>query len=253
MEELSDLIILLDDSRYAIYSVKFLIVGVPNEVLKYFSTSKNPSSVGNRIEELPRVTGLAKKQVEKFVELGFEKYLKISFKDDQKAKLIQHIFDITLGVPQRIHEICECIAYEIEDNNFVYNENLLDKADNSWLFKGLRECYSVIEKYMNSSETTEGRRNQVLYAIGKSDTHQYSTNKIGEVISSEFPDNSPESNSGIGQVLAYLSKGENPILTKTSTNNFYVICDPRYLMCIRVVLYKDKASNQVKKKEFKVH
>lgn len=253
MSELSDIIILLDDSIYAKYLVKFLIVGVPNEVLKYFSSTKNPSSVGNRIEELPRVTGLSDRQIGRFIELGFNKYLNISLTDDQKEMLTQHIFNITLGVPQRMHEICECIAYEIEDNNYVFDETLLEKADSKWLFKGLRECYSVIEKHMNSSETLEGRRNQVLYAIGKSNTHQYSTNKIGEIISAEFPNSSPESNSGIGQVLGYLSKGDNPILTKTSSNNFYVICDPRYLMCIRLVLYKDKASDQVKKKEFKIH
>lgn len=53
MDELADIIILLDDERYSKYNVKFLLVGVPCGVIEYFSKSKNRSSVGNRITELP--------------------------------------------------------------------------------------------------------------------------------------------------------------------------------------------------------
>jgi hypothetical protein len=58
MEELADIVILLDDEQYAKYSIKFLVVGVPNGVLEYFAKTKNLESVSNRIEELPKVSGL---------------------------------------------------------------------------------------------------------------------------------------------------------------------------------------------------
>lgn len=147
MDELSDIIILLDDERYARYQVKFLIVGVPNEVIQYFSSVKNPSSVGNRIEEIPRVTGLDYKQVLELVERGFVKYLKVNLSEIEKKRLSRHIFDVTLGVPQKIHEYCIKLGYLIEDNNWEYKLELLDDADHQWLLQGLRESYAVIDGY----------------------------------------------------------------------------------------------------------
>jgi len=253
MEELSDILILLDDSDYAAHQVKFLIVGVPSEVLQYFSSAKNPASVGNRIEEVPRVAGLEYLQTLDLVGRGFEKYLKVEIPDIQKKRLSRHIYEVTLGVPQRIHEYCECLAYIVEDNDWAYEPEYMEQADHAWLLKGLRVSYTLIEKQLNSEETSDGRRNQVIYAFGKLATHQIDTARIGEVIAAEFPSSSPDSKSGIGQVLAYLTKGENPILKKISNSNSYSLCDPRYLMCIRIMLFKDPETEQVRKKGFKVN
>ena len=252
MGELSDIIILLDDERYAKYKIKFLIVGVPNEVIRYFSSAKNPSSVGNRIDEIERVASLEYLQVLDLVNRGFNDYLKVNIPDIQTKRLSRHVYDITLGVPQRIHEYCECMAYSIEDNKWVYSHDLMDVADFKWLKKGLRECYSVIEACLNSEETTDGRRNQVIYALGRHAVHQVDTTKIGETIVEEFPNTAPDSNSGIGQVLAYLSKGQNPIVRKIPNSNSYSVTDPRYLMCIRIILYKDMETETVRKKVFKI-
>ena len=253
MNELSDIIILLDDAEHAKFQVKFLVVGVPSEVLQYFSAVKNPASVGNRIEEIPRITGLSYLQVLDLVERGFKKYLKVDIPDTQKRRLSRHIHDVTLGVPQRIHEYCECLAYELDDNDWIYKQELLDKADEAWLLKGLRECYALIEKHLNSEETLDGRRNQVIYSLGKLATHEIDTGLIGEVIAAEFPNSSPDSNSGIGQVLGFLSKGKNPVIKRITNSNAYTLCDPRYLMCIRLMLYKDPETERVKKIGFKIH
>ncbi len=253
MGELSDIVILLDDSRYAKHNVKFLIVGVPNEVLQYFSTAKNPSSVGNRIEEIPRITGLDYPQVLDLIKRGFEEHLLIDMSETQIKRLSRHVYNVTLGVPQRIHEFCECLAYSIEDNDWIYTPDLLEKSDFDWLQKGLRESYSLIDKQLNSEGTLDGRRNQVIYSIGMLSTHHITTNKIGEVINKEFPNTCPDSNSGIGQVLANLSKRENRMLKKISNSESYALCDPRYLMCIRIMLYKDLETEKVKKKGFRLN
>lgn len=253
MSELSDIIILLDDERYAKYKVKFLIVGLPNDVISYFSSAKNTSSVGNRIDEIERVMGLTYLQVLDLVQRGFQDYLKIDIPETQVKRLSRHIFDITLGVPQRIHEYCEYLAYQLEDSSWEYKPELMDSADWKWLKKGLRECYSVIDACLNSDETADGRRNQVIYALGINATHQIDTTKIGETVTEEFPNTAPDSNSGIGQVLAYLSKGENPIVLKIPNSNSYSVTDPRYLMCIRVILYKDQETETVRKKVFKIN
>jgi hypothetical protein len=253
MSELSDIIILLDDSRYSQYNVKFLIVGVPNQVLEYFSSAKNPASVGNRIQEISRVAGLLPGQVVTFSEKGFLKHLNVNIGDTQLKRLARHVYDITLGVPQRMHEYCEGLSYIIEDNKWEYQANLLEHADFNWLRKGLRENYSVIEAYLNSDETTNGRRNQVIYALGKIAHHQVNTITIGKQIEKEFPNNAPESKSGIGQVLSHLAKGEKPVLKKITNSSSYSLTDPRYLMCIRIMLYKDEESENVRKKLFKLN
>ncbi|MFC3022682.1 AAA family ATPase [Vibrio zhugei] len=252
MDELSDIIILLDDERYAKYKVKFLIVGVPNEAIRYFSSSKSSSSVGNRIEEISRVTGFDYQQVLELFERGFVNQLKVELTETQTRRLAVHIFNITLGIPQRVHEYCEVLAYEIEDNDWQYNTQLIEEADQAWLLRGLRESYSTIEKYLNSDETSEGRRNQVIYALGKNSAHQIDTNKIGEIIRKEFPSTAPDSNSGIGQVLSFLSKGDNPVLHKISNSNAYAFTDPRYIMCIRIMLYKSEGTEAVHKKGFSI-
>lgn len=253
MSELSDIIVLLDDDRYAQYDVKFLIVGVPNDAIKYFSSSKSIASVANRIEEIERVSGFEEKQVLDLVVRGFIQELSIKISLAECKDLSTHIFKITLGIPQRVHEYCESLAYQVEDNDWNYDKSLIEKADKAWLLKGLRESYSIIDKCLNSDETSEGRRNQVIYALGLNSSHQIDTNKIGEIIQSEFPKTKPESNSGVGQVLSYLTKGDTPILHKISNSNSYSFTDPRYIMCIRLMLFKDIETEAIKKKGFKVN
>ncbi len=177
----------------------------------------------------------------------------MKFRRPSLKRLSRHIYDITLGVPQRIHEYCECLAYLIQDNDWEYNSELLENSDQEWLLKGLRESYTLIEKHLNSIETSDGRRNQVIYAIGLLSIHQIDTNKIGEVIKEQFPKSCPDSNSGIGQVLANLTKGKKPILKNIPNSNFYGLTDPRHLMCIRVMLHKDPETEQVRKRGFKVN
>jgi len=249
--ELSDIIILLDDERYAKFNIKFLIVGLPNQVIEYFSTSKNTTSVANRVEETYRVQGLDASQVRELVRHGFERQLNVTISKGQLKILYRHINNITLGVPQRIHEYCEGLSYLLEDNKWEYDASLLNNADFEWLRKGLRECYSIVDVFLNSDETSNGRRNQVIYALGQSSLHEVNTRKIGKCIKEEFPMTAPKSNSGIGQVLSNLAKGKNPILRKVSKSDAYTFSDPRYLMCIRLMLHKDEENEQVIKKGFK--
>ena len=253
MGELSDILILLDDDEFAAYKVKFLLIAVPNEVLQYFSHAKNPSSVGNRIDEIPRITGLSGLQVRDFTERGFVKNLKVKIPERDIKSLSRHIYTITLGIPQRMHEYCEGLAYCIEDNNWNYKSELLEDADYMWLQKGLRECYTVVESHLNSDETSDGRRNQVIYALGRISTHQIDTQQIAAVISQDFPKNKPDSNSGIGRVLSHLCRGDKPILKKLSSSSFFVFTDPRYLMCIRIMLCIEPNTERVRKKAFRLN
>jgi len=249
MDELADIVILLDDNRYAACNINLLIVGIPNGVLQYFSETKNLESVSNRIQEIQKVGGLDSGQVMEIVRKGFSQ-LSINITGQTLIELSDHVWSVTLGIAQRVHEYCECLAYEVEDNDWKYEKSLLNKADFSWLRQGLRQSYQVVESHLNSRETTVARRNQVIYCIAKTRRHQFDSNDIDALIRKEFPDTVPVTNMGIGSILGELAKGETPLVNKSSKSNSYTIRDPRYLMCIRIALYKDQESKKVVKKKF---
>ena len=250
MHEIADILILLDDSQYAKFKTKFLIVGVPNGVIEYFSKTKNIESVSNRIEELRNVTGLSPNQVEEVITKGLIGALKIKLSPAQLSEISKHVHHVTMGVAQRIHEYCEKLAYKISDNNWIYSTNLLHLTDIDWLSIGLRQSYAVIEPHLNSRNTTIARKNQVIYSIGKVNSHQFDSSVIEQIIKNEFPSTIPEANMGIGHILAELSTANTPLLKRNNKTNTYQVLDPRYVMCIRVILIKD-SENKVVKRSFK--
>ncbi|MCC5882497.1 MAG: AAA family ATPase [Halomonas sp.] len=251
MNELADIIILLDDNRYAECEVNFLIVGTPANVLEYFSKTKNSESVANRIQEVDKVNNLDSFQVEQIVRKGFS-LLQVSLSDSQVLGLADYVMKVTLGIAQRVHEYCEYLAYEIEDNDWHYDDSLLEQADVAWLKTGLRKSYQVIEGHLNSRATAVARRNQVIFCIGSISKHNFDSNHIDYMVRSIFPSTVPATNMGIGSILSELSSGVSPLLKRHASSNSYSIRDPRYLMCIRLALYKDPSSEKVIKKGFKI-
>lgn len=238
MDELADILILLDDERYGKYNIKFLIVGVPNGVLEYFAKTKNLESVANRIEELPKVAGLNVPMVRTLVKTGFNDLLKFRLNDAAIGRISGHVHHVTLGVAQRVQEYCEKLAYNLEDNRNIFDVSLLSKTDFDWLRLGFREAYTVVESHLNSKRTTIARRNQIIYCIGKITSHQLDSVKVTEKLIEEFPHTTSERNMGIGSILAELTSGNSPLLRKNPNTSEYRICDPRYIMCIRVMLKK---------------
>jgi hypothetical protein len=249
MDELADIVILLDDSRYAACNVNILIVGIPNGVLQYFSQTKNVESVANRIREIQKVDGFDSGQVMEVIRKGFSQ-LQIPITGNTLISLSDHVHDITLGIAQRVHEYCEALAYEIEDNEWRYESPLLDKADHEWLMQGLRQCYQVVEGHLNSRATAVARKNQVIYCLAKISGHQFETSDIDLLIRKEFPTTVPATNMGLGSIFTVLSSGNSPLIVKSDNANIYNIKDPRYLMCIKIMLYKDQSAEQVVKKKF---
>lgn len=249
MTELADIIILLDDSRYAACNINILIVGIPNGVLQYFRETKNSESVSNRISEIEKVAGLDSGQVMEVIRKGFEQ-LDILTTGATLIEISNHVWDVTLGIAQRVHEYCEVLAYAIEENDWKYKSSLLKEADKHWLLQGLRQSYQVVEGHLNSRETAVSRRNQIIFCIAKIRSHQFDSSVIDRLIRKEFPETIPETNMGIGSILSELSKNTNPLLNKSESANIYSIRDPRYLMCIRVMLYKDPTRQKVIKRDF---
>lgn len=214
MEELADVVILLDDEQYAMYNIKFLVVGVPNGVLEYFAKTKNLESVSNRIEELPKVSGLTQAMVSTLIKTGFNDLLKVGLSVAYVEEISKHVHHVTMGVARRVQEYCEKLAYQIEDGRGIFRSELLQKADRDWLLLGMRQGYTVVESHLNSKRTTIARRNQVIYCIGKVKSHQIDSGKVTDKVKEEFPGTVSETNMGIGSILADLATGESPFLRK---------------------------------------
>lgn len=249
MEELANIVILLDDARYARNSVNFLIVGVPNDVLNYYAKTENLDSVANRIEEITKVSGLKVEQVAEIINKGFSQ-LEVTLDAAQRLLICNHTFNVTLGIPQRVHEYCEALSYVLEDASWQFDEKMFRDADLLWLKKGLRKSYSVIQYHLNSRDTTVARRNQVLYAIGKITTQHFDSGTVDDLIRRIFPATVPSTNMGIGTILSELSSGSSPVLGRTEKGNEYYVTDPRYVMCIRLMLYVDNITKKVCKRGF---
>lgn len=250
MDELADILILLDDERYAQYKIKFLIVGIPNGILEYFARTKNLESVSNRLEELPKVTGLNLPMVHTLLKNGLNNLLKFNISEPSLKLISNHVHNITMGVAQRVHEYCEKLAYLIQDSKAGFLDVHLNETDSKWLLVGMRQAYTVIESHLNSRRTTIARRNQVLYCIGKLKTHQINSAKIADHSCIEFPSQTTSTNMSIGSILTELASGESPLLQKNPKTNEYRVCDSRYIMCIRTMLVKDASSNTVLKRQF---
>ncbi len=254
MKELANIVLLLDDDRYAAYRIKLLIVGVPNGVLEYFERIENASSVANRIEELPKVNSLNAPGVKTIVKTGFNEMLGFGFSPDDIQVCGVHVHEVTLGVAQRVHEYCEKLAYQIETSRkaALSRPSLAEHiraADTDWLRVGLRHAYTVVEAHLNNRRTTIARRNQVIYCLAKIKIHQFDAKKMEDLIRQEFPMN-VSANMGVSAILNDLSTGSNPMLKKTLNTSDFRVADPRYIMCIRTVLMKDEETGNVSKKSF---
>lgn len=251
MNELADIIILLDDSRYADCNINFLIVGIPNGVLQYFRETKNSDSVANRIQEIRRVDSLHSGQVMEIVRKGFSQ-LKITVTGANLTEIANHVAEVTLGIAQRVHEYCESLAYEVSENGWRYDKKLLEKANQQWLLEGLRHSYQVMEGHLNSRETAVARRNQVIYCISRVRLHQFDSSEIDKLVREEFPSTVPNTNMGIGTILGELASGDTPFILRNQKTGAYVVRDPRYIMCARIILYKDPTHSKVCRRSFTI-
>jgi hypothetical protein len=247
MEELGNIILLLDDPDYAKHKVKLLIVGVPAEVVEYYQQIDNLETVANRLKEIPAVTGLNWGQIDDFVRRGFNGQLKMGFSVEQVTEVARHVEHVTLGIAQRMHEYCEILAYNIEDSAWRYDPGLLKNADQRFLDNCLKKAYAVVDASMNERKTKAGRRNQVLYALGKTAKTEFDPNEVEAIVRKEFPGSTANTALAVGQTLADLASGDAPLLRRATKAANYRFADPRYLMCIRVVLRKSSDGEKVLK------
>jgi|GEM_PF-367704 len=250
MDELANIITVTDDRRYAQYGVRLIIVGVPSEAVEYFTRTKNLPTIANRITELPRVANLSEVQVLSLLKKGFQEKLMLQVSAAHLNVWRNHIMRVTFGIPQRVHEFCEQLAFAIEDQGWSLEGDLLKQADSNWLQTGLARSYATITAQMNERDSAIGRRNQVLYALGHVESDRFTSSKIEEFVRRFFPTSTSGKNLGIASILKELSRCEDQIIKEAPKIGEYEFAEPRHRIALRLTLAKDRQSERVIKLGF---
>lgn len=246
MAELGNIIILLDDPRYASYSVKLLIVGVPANVREYYRNTPNRQTVANRLMEIPEITRLTYPQCRDLVVRGFRNELGYHVTDELVTAIAKHAAFVTHGVPQRLHEWCLGLAESAELTGRNLGPDLFEQADWEFLMAGLSDDYETILYLMNDPNTKIGRRNQVLYALGTIREEQFTTADVEGEVRKQFPKTTQDRTLSVSTLVSELSSAESPIIRRTPKGDAFAFSDPRYRMCIRAMLKRDTASEKVR-------
>lgn len=175
---------------------------------------------------------------------GFENELKCKFSLD-KTSLYKDICWKTDRIAQQIHELCLKVALEAARNDNVIDSRVLQRAEKKWLEESFSSDLGVIENLMNSIETKVGRKNQVIYSLGKVDREDFKHSDIERIVREEF-DVDEGINLNLPQMLASFAKAENPLIRRTPKNNAYRFVSPKLKMVIRAGLQLDTEHRVVK-------
>jgi len=100
---------------------------------------------------------------------------------------------------------------------------------------------------MNERETKVGRRNQVLYVLGRMDKRIFHVAEVESLLREEFPSSTADTTLAVGQILSELTGGDNPIIKRSAKCPTYEFKDPRFAMALRVLLEKDTVKEKVTK------
>ncbi|TGK77670.1 ATP-binding protein, partial [Leptospira wolffii] len=234
MEELANIIILLDDERYSQYKVKIVLVGTPSNIREYFKQQSSKATIINRLIEVPELPRFSRQESSSLIEKGFKESLRYQFSDFDSIS--EHIHFVTDGIPDKLHDYCLILARSTPNLNIT--EQDLKNADAQWLKQHLSDAYQTIVSSMNARNTEVGRRNQVLYALGKITSSEFNYQAVENIVRQEFPVNTTDTQLAIGQILTELSTEENGILKRSQKKDAYLFKDPVYKMAIRSILKK---------------
>jgi hypothetical protein len=185
IKQVVDVITLLDDENYSKYNVRLAIVGVPDDIQRFFSGVSRSTTVANRIREIPEVARMTPDQTRELILRGFTGRLRYKIAPAFSDELVSRIAWLTDQIPQQIHELCLEVALADEANKLI-DSSLLGKASSNWAKTSLMSNYSVISDLMNARRTSIGRRNQTLFALGLHDGEDFTYNDIEQIIRREF-------------------------------------------------------------------
>lgn len=254
VRQLSNLILLADDNRYAQYGVKVVIVGVSSDIRAYFQQIDNFDTVANRIKELPEVSRLEDDQARQLISKGLFEALGLVVNSSilTKDDLLDRIVWMTDRIPQQIHDVCLQIAIRGRAAGGRIDCETLEQAVGEWIESSLNSHFSAAISAMNSRDTKAGRRNQTLYALGKCEKEEFRHGDIEQIVREEFGASTEGVGLNLPQILKGLTESKHPILRKTEKGDEFRFSDPKFRMVLRALLHKT-ADGKVERAQFEIH
>jgi hypothetical protein len=155
---------------------------------------------------------------------------------------------VTDGIPQFLHEFCLELANLISEYSWLPQPLHLSTANRKWLKSGLLSNYATIEGLMNERDTKAGRKNQVLYALGRVEQETFRTSQIEEIVRKEFPRSTGGVTLDIAGILSRIAKQAESPIKRTPKGDQYRFTAPKFKLCIRAML--EKRNERVDKVDF---
>ena len=253
IEELSSLILYIDDEEYAKHNVKLVLVGTPNNLRDYFSLTDETQTIINRIQEIPEVSALETREVKRLAQKGFIDILGYKVINDEPSNFHENYFLNAISwfssnIPQYVHDICLEVAFESEENRRITNGSYKASLRN-WVQSALVAENSRLEKNINSKETKHGRKNQVIYTAGSLNKNDFSNAEIEESLRLTFPVSTKDKTINVSAILIELSSGSHPIIRKAPKGTGYRFLDPKIKIMIRWMMEKQR-DETIKVKKF---
>lgn len=248
LRHIASLVIRLDNQRFSLSGVRFLLVGVIADLKNLVSKHDNAGTVVNRITELPEVENLDLKETANLVRRGFARLR--SHVDDQ-GKLETFVFHMTFGNPQQIHALCYQIACEAEKNEWLISDQQLENGFECWVDESISQQKAIVETRLNKKKTTVQRRNQVLYCLAETDDSEFSASEVEAMVKLHFPNSVGVNNVGCHQILSSLADGNNPLLAHMTQTGTFRFAHPKTKLAIRTLLRKSETGDVTKVKDVK--
>lgn len=234
---ISRLIIRLDNPRFALSGVRFLLVGVISDMKALIASNDRAGTVVNRLTEIPEVENLSFGESADLVKRGFKR-LKMAVREE--TQLTQLVFHLTYGNPQQVQALCYQIACEGEKNGWRIGNEQIQKGFEFWVEESLGQHKAFVEPRLNKKETKRQRRNQVLHCIADINQPDFNAVEVDRLVRHVFRDKADAKLLGVSQILKGLCEGENPLLVYIPTTGQFRFSHPKIRLAIRALLKKSE-------------
>ena len=238
LKELSDIIVLLDDEDYAQYNCKVCIVGVPADIREYLSEQPHAAAVATRISEIEEVARMTENEARSLLEHGF-KLLRLQFpQGDVGEEVILRLLHVSDRIALELQELGLLVSLRARENEGVIERLVIEDAIAGWIKKYHSAACMAIEARMSRRESTRGRRSQILYCLGKIETHDFWATDLAAMVRAEFPNSADWLPLEFRGIFDSLLIGSNPIVKRVARSDAFRIASAKYRMAIRSLLGK---------------
>lgn len=240
LNELKGLLLLVDDENYSKYDIRIVLVTTASDFRAYLAAIDRANTVTNRVYELPEVGRLPPRQTNDFIVKGLFNLLGVAATSDLTQKnIIDWVAWYSDRVPQYLHELCLEVVLASQRTGRVVTDDVLRHATITWLRASLVSEMTVVESNLNSIATRVGRKNQVIYALGKCKDEEFDHSKIERLVRDEFPDSCANVTLNVSKSLSDLASSKMPLIRKLPHGTGYRFVDPKYRILVRWKLTRE--------------